>query len=545
MCNIRSLKIVLLLFLFPVIFIACQKNVPVSSETAFLDKARSVIGQDPQLALRYLDSISDLENLNMDDFMRYTVAHVEAKQKCRMDISDEVLIFQAKKYFEKKGDDKMVGLAAFYAGDVYYFKKNEGKAMVCFWEAAYYAQKAKDTLLMGKSQNNIGNLYYEQNSADSAVVHFRKALALYDKTRIPIESRLRTIRFLSQSYYLTPEKDSAFFYNKMGLTLADSAKNNFYQTRFSQLLGLGYLDRKEFDLARKYLIQALAVNTTPTDSIYMSLGVAYLYSDLNQKDSLRYYLKLAEKNLPLIKDDYIVKDVSEALSDFYKQTNNYPEALLYANKAIAADKSIEKNNKQAEILQASNNFQLYQKDQQISTLIPRSVFLWVFFGLIFITVLLFINDCRHSSRENEAGKELEGKLSKIKTEYEDLNYNIYKGFEVQLTDLERNTFDLQHRHEPNKSRLKSLISYLAEKNAKESFDWAKDVVMDYPLGKKIVEQLAPDELYLLALSIRNYTESEISLLLKDSIETVALHKSQLRETLRRAGFSEEAISEMF
>jgi len=167
------------LFLLIAVLSSCGKPQPQASQ--LLARAEQLIEDYPDSALMLIDSIFYPEkSFNKKDYMYYCLVRVQARHKNYLPISEDTLIFEAKKYFTKKNNDfKTAALACYYSGWVHREQGDLNQAILDYKDAASYADKTNNTALNGLIQYNIGALFRSQGLFDEALHNYQLAEQLY------------------------------------------------------------------------------------------------------------------------------------------------------------------------------------------------------------------------------------------------------------------------------------------------------------------------------------------------------------------------------
>jgi hypothetical protein len=113
--NLLNFVMILLSFSF----CSKQKN----DVKGILDKAENIIEQQPDSALRLLNTVLFPEELSKSRFNEYNLLLIQAKDKSDRDITSDTVIFTIKDYYVQKKDYPNAALAAFYCGRVRHEQK--------------------------------------------------------------------------------------------------------------------------------------------------------------------------------------------------------------------------------------------------------------------------------------------------------------------------------------------------------------------------------------------------------------------------------------
>lgn len=374
--------------LLSILLYSCQEN---NHSSALLIQAQKLAENNPIEALVLLDSISTQE-MDKDSYMQYIVTRVQAKYKNNQSIAEDTLIFDARNFFETKGNPAQSALAHFYSGGVYYQKNKIGESLKSYMKADYYANLSKDTILSARSLNNIGYLYYEQDVMDSAIFHYRLALDSYNKVKNTDSLIMQTIHSIGTAFYSNYDLDSSYFYLHKGLDLAKLEDNQKYQSIFTKNLGIIDRVRGNYKEATTRLHSSLGRTSFPVDSLRIYFNLAKLYNSTEQLDSARFYTDLLKNRLSEISDKEIIKGTYNSLLEYNKQIGNYIDALRYAELELKLAETIKAENRLQELFGADKEFALEQIDRQANQF-KNHIYFWIAIGGVVSIFLLILSLC--------------------------------------------------------------------------------------------------------------------------------------------------------
>lgn len=354
-----------LLFLFSFSFISCKKDY---TTIPLLKQAQEIVDSDPVKALVLLDSIHTPENMDQDNYMQYIVIHVRAKYKIHQDISNETLIFEAQKYFNNNSNSKQATIANYYAGCVYRDNQIRDKSLESFLHSGFYAAKIGDNILSAKVFDNIGALYFQEGIMDSAIANYEKALSYYIQEE-DLRPILRVSNIMGRSYEAIGLINSAYVSFNNAYKIAIKLDDKRYISLTAQNLGVTYCDMGKYDEAIKYFRSTLnmqATQETQKRQIYMSL--LKIYTIKQDTSGAREYALKIEESLPEVTYIHTTKEMYAALSNYYKLTGNYKQALQYNILNKITIQQIKNEESPAALLNADKTFYLMQKDKKIDKL---------------------------------------------------------------------------------------------------------------------------------------------------------------------------------
>lgn len=535
------------ILLIATLLFSCKEN---NNSLSLLEKAKSIIEDNPSEALILLDSIHKPEDMSTDIYMQYIVIKVQAKFKTNQDVTSDSLIFQAKQYFEKGGNIEKAAFAEFYSGIVYGKKNMIDKAFECFLKSQANAQKANNNLLAGRSLQNIGTLYFEQGMMDSAITHYKEALSYYNIDPKVVLNKLQVISLIGRSYEAINNLDSAYYYFNKGLDYANKTNNKEYKAIQTYNLGFIYLRTGKYDKAQDYLVKALEQSDNAEDSLKIYLNLSLLYNKTNQLELAKHYNDLIQSRLPNIKDNHILESLYGALADYNRQKGDYKEALHYRDLQANANLEITKQNNAEELFAAEKRYEFFLEKKETSNLRMRSylyVSISVFLVILIVSITYFRS--RHTRLKHNKEKEL---LEKKLENYEFVQ-NVYTDIINQWTKLERQAKALTIKYIKDEDPLiygemRAFMNYLSSMSNIKFIESSKDFLREQPNGDKAVEIMDETELLLLMLLYNKYNEEEISNILGQVLvnqKSIHDRKSDIITKLEKAGISNTFIEKIF
>ena len=359
--------------------------------------AENIVEQQPDSALRLLNTVLFPEDLNKSLFNKYNLLLLQAKDKSNKDITSDTVIFAVKEYYVQKKDYPNAALAAFYCGRVWHEQKNMENAANAYLGAIELAEKTNNYNLKGLIQGNLGILYREHLLCEKAIISSKKAVEMYDKSG-NYRNKISAIRLIGDCFLLIEKTDSAFHYYNASLKLADSCNIPEQQANVKKSMGVAYVEQGLYAQAKKLFNEALAFPEDSVEQARILLNIAQIYALENRTDSVKFYL---DKVLTLqIQDPRLMLSSSLLRSEIAEEEKNYPEALKfykeYYNYTIEVFDS-EENNKLLE-LQEKYDFEKLIYSKKESELKHQKA-LSLLFSALLITGMVFFVYYRKSAQD--------------------------------------------------------------------------------------------------------------------------------------------------
>lgn len=533
-------------------FFSCNNE---DRQILFLNQAQETVEDNPEEALKLLDSIVDPKKLSKNDYMNYIVTLVQAKSKLEMDIRSDTLIFEAESYFSQKNDYYKAALANIYAGNVNYWNKIPERTLKYYLQGEDYAKKDNNNLLIGRSQNNIGFAYFEQEMMDSAITYFRKTCASFDREQLKTKNidsyKMMTLTAMGRAQSAIEQTDSAYACYEKALSLAKKTDNQRYIGVLMNNISIQLRKKKEYNKAILYAQQALTYPIRSEDTLKIYLNQSRIYSLTNQSDSCKHYLNSISKRIPDIKDKYLLLDIYEAVADYYEQDNKQDKSLYYRNLYTETNKKINIINGSRRLLETEKQYRLSILQKEKNEAAQK---LYIGAGVFVTIIILIIIWFRYKHIRYKYLKEIE-KNELLKKQYdlkiENLSFlkKIYHNIVCEWIRIDKEVEALAIEYGATEKptiykRIKQLLDNLQEKTDQQLIQSAKEHIEKEPYGKEILTELDEDDLLLLGLCFYDYSKSDISSILDIPIQKVYTRKLKLKHDFKEAGIPNNQIEQL-
>lgn len=540
------------LLIFVLAFISCNHK---SKSSLFLENAVKIVDEDPEYAVKLIDSIDFPESsLNKAEYMQYLVTKVQSYHKNFRNIEYDTLIFKAADYFiENNVSPDKTALALFYSGTVLRARKQFNDAMQYYKDAQSYSDQTSNQSLKGLIDFNIGDLLSGQGLRLDALQYYKKAANYYKDTP---KNKVKTFSEMGRMFLFEGEKDSAFFYFEKGLKLADSIKNDDLITTLTLNIGVAYETAKQYDEAEKYLRRSFYLNKDSTDTPRYLLNFAEVYNKAGQIDSANIYAIALKRHLPKIKENYLLAASLKFLANWEKQNNNINNAFDYERQRITALTNILKDRQQRDAYQIEQRYNFeYMQTQYYKGISARQK--WI---IILLTSSILLGVCFVIYWIRQKNKEilLQSSMDTLKDmnrDLWDLNNNLTALVNKKQSDLRR---ELLWRFDVAKKVLK-LNEETKRENSKN--DREKKLVLEKfnrilygdsssdeqwmlllqtfdnarPGYSKMIKEKWPEltesELRICILTYANFSIKEASIVLNQSPNTIQTRRTSLRKKI--------------
>jgi tetratricopeptide (TPR) repeat protein len=290
------------------------------------------------------------------------------------------LLFKSIKIKEQINEKASLARGYFGLGKLYFYRKDYAKSLPHFQKSLEINQEIKDPIQIGSSLNSIASIYGALNKNDSAIASYNEVMETYEKI------------------------DYIYGISNLCINLADE-----------------YRILKKYDLAEKYLLQAMQLKTEMAEeegiaTVNRHLAKLYLKKSEglleNQKNSL---LKKAEeaalksyKTATRIGTLPVRRDVSGDLKKIYQMQGRYRDALEYfeiyntlTDSLLNKDKiealtfaearwNVEKKQQEIDNLEETHKLNQEIIHQKITESSQQKIIIWIVIALFVLTVISMV-----------------------------------------------------------------------------------------------------------------------------------------------------------
>jgi DNA-binding CsgD family transcriptional regulator len=517
--------------------------------TKLLVSVEQTIEQNPDRALLMLDSITIPTNLYEEDYNKYLLLQIQAKDKAYKNISEDTVIFKVKDYYTSKGDIMRVTLSSFYCGRVLEEQDKGDQAINEYLMAEDYADRINDNTLKGLIQSAMGTIFLNQFMETKAIEYFSKA-ARYFNVAINTRNEIISYNQIGNAYLMKSINDSAFHYYKKGFILAERSNDSLQMANITQCIGIAHRQVGNFDHAIEYFRKAEKYASTNNDykaKLYLNFSKAFY--EKSTLDSAKFYVN---SSLSIVQNNNInlLANVYKTLSQITEKQGNYDESLNYYKKYTNLLEQIVDENKNTEILELQkkyNNEKLQNENNLLKIKEQKTVLIFaVVLILLGIVVIFFYK------------KYLESKKSMLEKENKilDAERKIYQLIEMSNTydDRENSLKSVLFHHFEILKKAALLKQSLKNEDQRdyrqlvvkkvneiiygqESLNWD---ILYQDINKiyhgcferlRLKDVLDETEFRVCYLTYANLTCSEIGIILDISPNTVQMKRNSIRKKL--------------
>lgn len=551
-----------LLALVAVLF-SCDKPQP--EALSLLEQAEQMIEVDLDSALVLIDSIYYPEkSFSTEDYMRYVVRRVQIRYKNYLPVSEDTLVFDAKKYFTTKSrDSEMSSLACYYSGCVRREQGGLHQAMLDYKEALSYASNTSDDALKGLIQYNLGELFSEHGFYKEALDNYLLAEQIYRQS--PGDYRDREVHCKSeigQMYLLLDEPDSSFAYFHKGLEIAESLNRRKLQSLITQNLSVSYAHIKEYDKAREFLHRSISLSEDSTLKPVYYLNLGQLYTRTGQSDSLSFYVDKLIETVDSTTDFPFKASTYNFLTNYYQSINNYEAAFEFLKKRNEIAEEMNQEKFQQSIFEASQKYDFIQQQRQYDhQLLQRQRYIILLLVFLLLSAFFVYYLLKRDAQQKITMQSLRNTIQVLYRTAKDLENKMSAetGQEEQLREVLLWKFNILHKSSLLKSELDNLEK-MGTKKAIAKYDaivYGKDSGSQWDSLVESIDELNPGLSQFIAESYPQFNETEfkvcllsyaglppkeIAILINLSVNSVNMARTRIRQKLNlqepRADFCE-------
>lgn len=522
--------------------LSCQRNN--SDTTEILVKLEESVEKKPDSVLSILDSIIDPYILKEEDYNKFLLLQIQAKDKSYKDISSDTLLFQVKDYYLKKNDIDNTALASYYCGRILQEQKRYNEAVAYYLDAEKYATQINNHNLIGLSNSSIGGLLSIQFTQDEAITKFKEAIQAFRKARNQKNEIISCIN-IGNCFLIKSKNDSALYYYGEALKYADLYQLKKEQMSVRNNLSIAYQEMGNHDKSLYYLREALTFASDDYEKTKIYLNLAKTSKD---KDSISYYIQRSLILQQEEKDPYLSSSAYNVLSSLEEKNMNYKKALEY-HKAytnyLATILNQNKDNRVSEI-QKKYNFELIQNKYNKLT-VQRLEIIVVFSICLLALALIALFYYRKSYKNKKAM--LTAENAAIESENKALwLIEMSKSFndkEASFRNILLHHFDILKKAALLESHLKKgdENQYFIKKindivYGQEALDW--DVLYRtinnlyngfFDKLRKKYPQLDETEFRICCLIYTQFSSSEIAVITQLSVNTIHMKRTSIRKKI--------------
>ena len=383
--NIGPMKRTIYYLLFLCLLTGCYPDMKPQ-----LEEAEALLTENPDSAYRLLQAIERPERRQEAEYATWCLLMTQATDKSFREHTSDSLIRVAVRYFSKQHDPERLATALYTQGRVEKeLGKNEEAAQL-FVKALDVAKGGEDYKLQYLASSHLGTLYAYSHLDSLAFSAYEQALHFAELAQ-DSSSISYSHAYLGRVYGLQNNWHEAIHAYQKAIAIASQV-----QSIPALRLGLSELAtaycriqayQNAFDCLQR--LQDLADKSLTTNQAITYLNIGDLYRLMGCYDLAIPYLEKALNT----KNMYTKRSTYQSFYYLYIEQQNYKKAIEYNNLYWVCNDSIQKIEKQKEIIAVEkkyNNEKLMNEKQQLELKQSRMLLIGGGIFLLIIIVFLFI-----------------------------------------------------------------------------------------------------------------------------------------------------------
>ncbi len=462
---------------------------------------------------------------------------------------------------QAKNDKKYTAEFLAHLGNTNWYIGDYPNALYNVLQALKINESLNNKKGIAKNLNSLGLIYDNQGELEKALSYYEQATQL-DKERndsTQLSSMLNNIGVIYQKQGQLKKALATFF---QALAVADRQANQYSTGVSLNNIGDTYYEFREYPASISWQRKALVIEQKIQDNegiAYSYNAIGKAYGALNKLDSAEYYALSSLAMATKYQFKPQIKDILLNLKAISFAKGNYKKAMIYADSAIAMtenlfgedkDKDINQLQQRYELGKKETEIELLQKDNHIKEIQIENQHLWRNIWLInlgvavaFILGLVFLYSQRvkTNKRLNKINQELNGKNHELHK----LNATKDKLFSIISHDLRspfntlKSTLELMKENAFSPSEIEKVSSQLHQNV--ENISYTLDNLLQWSIsqmagGEVHIESIRLED--ILTETINFYAEvarlKEINLVVASVSPTIYVKadRNQLRLIMR-------------
>jgi tetratricopeptide (TPR) repeat protein len=507
-----------------------------------LTRAENLVEQNPDSAAMLLNNIGDSKQLSKAQYYRYSLLRVQTDSKRGEDISSNSLIFEAKAFFKKQNDKLRTAKSAYYCGQVLNAKKNYEEATNTFIEGENYAAYTGNDNLKGKIMMALGKLYYQQHSTKEALERFKQGRSFF-RLSGNHTNECKTLQMIGNCFLVSNQPDSAFLYYNKALQHATKYNNQQIQQKIRQCLGVAYREQDDLSAARAQFKKALDLSPDSLEKARLYYNLAYVFDKEGNINTVRDYLTKSINMLPAGEDYYLTTTIYQLWSGLEEKDGNYHKALeLHKHYTHYLNRILGENKTQAILeIQKKYDFESIQNQNKQLVIKRQRTFLFSLTAVVLLLFLVFFLYRRALLKKNML-LDAQQRIYQLKEMAASFNKKEVSFRRILLDHfgiLKKSALLERQLHKDDKKQGAHLIKRFNKiVYGQEQLDWNQIYRSKNELNNGILEKMREQfpnlnetEFCICCLSYTKFSNSEISIILKYSVNTIQMKKTSIRKKL--------------
>lgn len=386
--------------------VSCGKRAEV-----LFDQIEQEISVNPASAYQQLLEI-DVESLRSKSSQaRYALLMSVAMDKSYIDVVDDSLVQSAVRYYQDSKDTYHKMLAFYSLGRVQRNANNKPGAIVSFLKAKDLAGFVPDYHYLGLITRNMAELYGNSRDYDMELLFYQESVDAFSVNNEPFYAAY-SLRGEARSHMSKGHYDLA---DSLLKALGEYAQKEKHKSLLASVLkdqALIQMTSKKKDPKSALLLynEATALGYPIKNSVDFGT-MATAYELLEQKDSVNYYLDLAERSAKTLLDSIHVYNTKYRI---FNHRHNYQEANSQLERGVELHNKLVYNAENQQLANTVSDYRRKEAVRQSEIAKYRLVLLVItaiaILALLGVIVLVAINRKRQINEKNRIILEKEQKI---------------------------------------------------------------------------------------------------------------------------------------
>lgn len=527
---------IILSLLVALSFTGCQKHYPVADK---LSQAEICMDEEPEAALRVLESIGQPDLHTKEHHARYALLYSQALDKNYIDKTNDSLINIAVDYYRQTDEVRSKFLSYYYKGRIHWNAGENPEAMLAFMEAEQLVDALGDDYYAGMLYQYIASIYRSYMDYPKAMEYAEQSIDCYTRAG---KNRHRLWALMEKSSLFRTMNEDAESIRLMEALLPEVEATNdleLFSGCLSELI-LGCMDENRLADARKYYDRYVQKINPMTKNTALLSRIAQLYAYEGSFSEAKRFMEAAWEKANDRADSIILYVTSSLI---HRKQGNDRQAYADLEDGVTLQNKDVRKTLQQPILTTQMDFLRQELAFQHYKQRTEKVIWMLGIGLVVTLAGIAIYGIRKRMRQRvlriqEEKARLEEDLEVLQTTQEKTEALKNGLFESKMKELDKLVLVSLKEFKNEESRNRAILKLVQDtkdqihgnkKNMANLEKWVneyKDNVMQH-LRSEIV---LPDESYyeLACYLLANFSVNTIALLMDETTNTIYKRRSRIR-----------------
>ncbi len=498
-----------------------------------LQIAQSYLDTYPDSTLIYLEEI-DPSELSSKVYMEYLLTMTQARHKTGQDISNDTLLFAYKDQFRKLPAQK-AAWCHFYTAKVYQEQVNIDQAIT---EYMACEKLLKDDLyLTGMLHAAYGDLYRNKLELEDAILYYKQSVEVFLQIKQFVNASI-CYNHIGNSFLYQHNLDSAFFYYDKCIQYQK------YWTPVQEAillsnLALAYSVSGQNEAAVQYLEQALNLPLDNSEKAKIYAQLAEIYADNPNK-----FLTCIQQGIDILLEEntniLLLSQLYRELSYFHVNNDIQAAFRYYQQYHQSFVSAIKKQyNKTIKELRQENHIRHLHAQNLRLTIIRQYIILIsiaLFVLIVLIAVIIFYKYNQNRKELLKAGEKIET-LQDMATKYQQQEGSL-RNIVLRYFDVLKKVSVLEYTlsHKKGEKALLKAFNRIVYQNDTVNWEAIYNTINTlhgdlFDKIQKTFPQLKESEYQICCLTIAQFSNIEISVILNYTLNSIQVKKSRIRKKI--------------